>query len=398
MRALRLFLLWTVAAVACAAVPPVTAAANEELDPAAFVRVSLPANSPLEMVRLEHGQSRVTRGPKILSMDLSLMLTVRNRAGKAVEGIALVLGYGFGKAQTEGLSAVAGIRVEPGASYAVPARMRAEVELPGVGTRGGSGQLPTSARLGLDAVLFADGTTFGPDQMRSLGTMRINQAESARDRRFFQGLLHSGGLPLLIPVLEKIAARQPGLPQFLAYATPRIVGGQSAERARATAQLADFRVVRFPGAPIEIVSARARVFDGGLVDPFLEIQNVSGGEITDFQVAWVLKDASGIEFLAATISGAGRSQSGAPVRAGEARAWTDRAVLATGPAPSGPILTGRVYLRAVQFASGQVWVPEWPLFEAAGLSRILSNSPETSRLLRVYRDRGSAALTAELRP
>ncbi len=368
------------------------------IDPRAFVRVTLPPNGPLELVQVDYGTSFIMRNQRGMQMALDLMLAVRNRSAKPIEGMAMALGYGFGKPGTEGLSAVSGIRLEPGATYAVPARMRAEIELPPAGARARPVDLPTSVRVSLDSVLFADGSSFGPDQMRVLGAMRINQAESARDRRYFQALTETGGLGRLLGMLEKLDAQAAGASAAAAQRTPRVLAGAAAERARALAQFADFRVARLPGAPLEIVSARARVYDAGLVDPALEIRNAGGAEVADFQVAWVLRDASGREFRAATVSGSSRSRAARslPLAAGESWAWSDPAVLETGPA-SGPILSGRVYLRAVQFADGRVWVPERAQLEAAGLSGVFTYSPEAIRLLRLYQSRGPAALTAELR-
>lgn len=369
------------------------------IDPRAFVRVTLPPDGPLELVQMEYGTSNILRSERGMQINLDLVLTLRNRSGKSVEGLALALGYGFGKPGAEGLSAVSGIRLEPGAVYTVPARMRAEIELPPAGSRARPVDLPTSVRVNLDSVLFADGSGFGPDQMRVLSTMRINQAESARDRRYFQALVEGGGLPRLLGVLEKLDAQAAGALPPAAQVTPRVLAGAGAERARALAQFADFRVARFAGAPLEIVSARARVYDAGLVDPALELRNSSGVEIADFQVAWVLRDASGKELRAATISGSGRLRAsrGSALAPGDSLLWSDPAVLETGPGASGPILSGRVYLRAVQFTNGKVWVPERAMLEAAGLGTALTHSPEAIRLLRLYQGRGPAALTAELR-
>lgn len=372
----------------------VVCAGAQEIAPRKFVQIALPLDSPLEVVAVDFGQSRVTRGERSLAMNLSLMITVRNQSRKTIEAIAVTLGYGAGKSPTEGLSAVAGIRLAPGATYLAPARMQADIELPRPGTAEKT-QLPDSAWLRLDAVLFADGSTYGPDRLRALMTMRITQAESARDRRFFQGLLHTGGLPKLIPTLERSTSGVLSPGSIQPYPSPRVVSGTAAERARALAQPADFRVERFPAAPLEIVSARARVYENGLVDPSIEVRNITSSEITDFLVSWVLKTAGGIEFRAATLSG---SASGAGrLHAGETRQWTDRSVLEAGPAPAGPVLTGRVYLRAVQYSNGQVWVPEWQVLERTGLIRVVETSPESFRLMRLYKAQGPAGLTGELR-
>lgn len=144
--------------------------------------------------------------------------------------------------------------------------------------------------------------------MRGLSAMRMNQAESLRDRRYFQAVYQSGGLNRLLPVLERWAnqAANPGLDQEPA----RALGGQAAEQARQQARPVAFRAVRFQGAPLEIVSAHAGISGGRLVDPTIEIRNISGRPISDIHVTWMVRDGSGKEIRAATLSESGRPQPG----------------------------------------------------------------------------------------
>ena len=370
-----------------------------DIDPRRFVRVVLPTSGPLELVHLDYGASRITRGEQGMLMDLDLRLTVRNRTPKPIEGLALALSYGFSTPGTGGLNAVSGIRLAPGETYAVPARMRVEIELPPPTSRARPVDLPTSVRMQLDSVLFVDGSAYGPDRMRVLGTMRINQAESARDRRYLQGVFQRAGFSRLIQLLEKRASQAAGPGSSSAQGTPRVLAEAAAERARRLAQKANFRVVRFPDAPLEIVWARASVCESGLVDPALEVRNRAGIGIVDFQVAWLLHGASGREFRAATISGSGRASASRVLvlPTGESFQWSDSAVLETGSDASGPLLSGRVYLRAVQLSDGRIWVPERSALEDAGLGSVLPPSSEMIRLLRFYQARGPQALSAELR-
>ena len=370
-----------------------------DIDPRRFVRVVLPTSGPLELVHLDYGSSRITRSEQGMLMDLDLRLTVRNRSPKPIEGLALALSYGFSKPGTGGLNAVSGIRLAPGETYAVPARMRVEIELPPRTSRARPVDLPTSVRMQLDSVLFVDGSAYGPDRMRVLGTMRMNQAESARDRRYLQGVFQRAGFSRLIQLLEKWASQAAGPGSSSAQGTPRVLAGAAAERPRRLAQKANFRVVRFPDAPLEIVWARASVYESGLVDPALEVRNRAGIGIVDFQVAWLLHGASGRESRAATISGSGRASASRVLvlAPGESFQWNDSAVLETGSDASGPLLSGRVYLRAVQLSDGRIWVPERAALEDAGLGSVLPPSSEMIRLLRFYQARGPQALSAELR-
>ena len=382
-----------------------------DIDPRRFVRVVLPTSGPLELVHLDYGSSRITRGEQGMLMDLDLRLTVRNRSSKPIEGLALALSYGFSTPGTGGLNAVSGIRLAPGETYSVPARMRVEIELPPRTSRARPVDLPTSVRMQLDSVLFADGSAYGPDRMRVLGTMRINQAESARDRRYLQGEFQRAGFSRLIQLLEKWASPAAGPGPSSAQGTPRVLAGAAAVRARRLARKANFRVVRFADAPLEIVWARVSVYESGpesgpksgLVDPELEVRNRAGTGIVDFQVGWLLQGASGTESRVTTISSSGSGSGRASANRvlvlppGESFEWSDSVVLETGSDASEPLLSGRVYLRAVQLSDGRIWVPERSALEDAGLGSVLPPSSEMIRLLRFYQARGPQALSAELR-
>lgn len=374
-----------------------------DIDPRRFVRVVLPTSGPLELVHLDYGSSRITRGEQGMLMDLDLRLTVRNRSSKPIEGLALALSYGFSTPGTGGLNAVSGIRLAPGETYTVPARMRVEIELPPRTSRARPVDLPTSVRMQLDSVLFTDGSAYGPDRMRVLGTMRINQAESARDRRYLQGVFQRAGFPHLIRMLEKWASPAAGPGPSSAQGTPRVLAGAATVRARRLARKANFRVVRFAEAPLEIVWARASVYESGLVDPSLEVRNRAGTGIVDFQVGWLLQGASGTESRVTTISSSGSGSGRASASRvlvlppGESFEWSDSVVLETGSDASEPLLSGRVYLRAVQLSDGRIWVPERSALEDAGLGSVLPPSSEMIRLLRFYQARGPQALSAELR-
>jgi hypothetical protein len=371
-----------------------SAGAQSSIDPRAFVRIALPADSPLELLNVEYGSTRITRQERGMKMDLDLVLHLRNRSERTIEALAVTLGYGFVK--SEGLDAVSGVRLEPGQIYALPARMQADIELPPARSRARPVDLPTAVNIGLDAVLFSDGSSYGPDRMRSLGTLRINQAESARDRRFFLALFQSGGLPRVVPVLDRWVSEGDRIP-----GAQRLLAGEAAEAARSSAEPAEFRAVRLSGAPLEILSARARLHRGRLVDPALEVRNSSGSPMADFEVNWVLHDSSGTEFRAVTVSGSARpgrrsDSSGLPLAANQTLSWSAPSVIEA--APGGiELLPGRVYVRAVQFVDGRVWVPDRVALESASLSRISPVSPETYRLFGLYRSRGSAGLLGDLR-
>lgn len=64
---------------------------------------------------------------------------------------------------------------------------------------------------------------------------------------------------------------------------------------------------------------------------------------------------------------------------------------------SSAIFPSRVFLRAVQFSDGRVWVPGRPALETIGLPSVLTVSPEVIRLYRLYQAQGAPGLVAEIR-
>lgn len=398
--ALFLFLLFALGAFAGesgqAPAPAQAVDASESIDPRSFIHVDLPDDSPFEVVRLDYGSTRITRRESSLQLELNLALTLRNRSGKPVEGVALALGS-LKETGALGLSAISGIRLERGEVYTVPAKMQADFRWPERQTAGGP--RPSSIGLRLDAVLFSDGTGYGPDVTRTLSAMRLTQAESSRERRFFEALYNTGGMQRVIPALERWAGEASRAAAADAERAPRVVGGPAGQRARSAAQPITFRTIRFPGAPVEIVGAAARGFSMGIVDPSVEIRNVSGKRIADVQLTWLVRDARGVEYRVATLSESARPRPDQrfALNPGDHATLSYPSVIEIGATTLAPVVSGKVYLRGVQYSDGSYWVPDRPALESAGLPTSITLSPEVIRLFHVYRARGAPSLLAEIR-
>lgn len=374
-------------------------AGGQPVDPRSFVRIQLPPDSPVELVRVDYGGSRVVRSDREVHFDLDLKLILRNRSAKPVEGLAVGLGYAYGSPGGEGLNAASGIRLRPGESFELPAHMRGNVEVPPPGSRGRPVDLPGSAQLNLDVVLFQDGSAYGPDRLGMLSPLRINQAEAARDRRFLETLAARGGPGSLVRELERLAA----VWQRQSEISPRTLAGPRAELLRSHAVTSPVEVVRLPGAPMEIVSAGASFAEGRVVDPVVEVRNTGNRAITDFQIVWVFRDSSGMEFRGRTgtrASGLGSGRNARrrpPLGPGESASISESLVFeAERQKREVEIVSARVFVRAVEFAEGRVWVPERSALESLGLEIFLPPSSETTRLWHSYRQRGPQALMAEL--
>ncbi len=376
----------------------------QSIDPRSFVRIQLPPDSPLELVKVDYDGSRVTRSAREVHFDLSLVLTLRNRSPKPVEGLALSMGYGFRNPGTEGLNAASGIRLRPGETFDLPARMRGDVEVPPAGSLARPVDLPSSARLSLDTVLFQDGSAFGQNRLGLLGPLRINQAEALRDRRYLEALAVSGGPAAVVRALERWEAAWGQQSEI----SPRALSGARAELLRSHAIPGRVDIVHLPDAPLEILSADASFAEGRVVDPQVEVRNVDHRPVSDFQVVWVFRDASGMEFRGRTAGGLSKARSALDeargvgrktlLGPGEDTTLSESLVFEAGRESRDlDIVSARVFLRAVEFADGQVWAPTRAALDSLHLGPFLPPSSETTRLWHAYRQRGTQALAAELK-
>ncbi len=214
----------------------------------------------------------------------------------------------------------------------------------------------------------------------------LNQAEAARDRAY----------------LAALATRQPGsvvatLERWTDTAEQqqrtqlRPLAGPRAEILRSHALPGRVEIVALPGAPLQIVSARASFSEGRLLDPSVEVRNTGGRPVKDFQIVWTFRDAAGGEYRA-RLAAARRA-----VAPGQQVALADALAFETGrTGPEAEIVSVRVFLRSAEFTDAQVWVPERKALEARGVGQFLPLSQESQRLWAAYRRNGAQALLAEL--
>ena len=221
---------------------------------------------------------------------------------------------------------------------------------------------------------------------RPVGFTDLNQAEAARDRAY----------------LKALATRQPaGVASTLERWTDTAeqqqkiqlhpLAGARAEILRSHALPGRVEIVSFPGAPLEIVSARASLSEGRLLDPSVEVRNTGARSVKDFQIVWTFRDAAGAEYRA-RIAVARRA-----VAPGEKAALSETLAFETGRSgPEAEIVGVRVFLRSAEFTDAQIWVPERKTLEARGVGQFLPLSQESQRLWAAYRRSGVQALLAEL--
>ena len=222
----------------------------------------------------------------------------------------------------------------------------------------------------------------------------VAAAEWARDRRYLSGFAPSPAnpnAPRTNPALDRWADGARAQDRHL----PRPVVGLQAEMLRSHALPARVEVVALPESPLQIVSAEALFAEGHLIDPVVEVRNVSSHVIREYQVAWVFRDASGAEFRGRIMSCC--TQAGATAKAlapGATAKLSETIVLEAEKkkTPESALTTARVFVRSATTANEGVWVPARAALEAHRLGEFLPLPAETARLLDEYRRSGVQAL------
>ncbi|MEZ5365561.1 MAG: hypothetical protein R2748_25340 [Bryobacterales bacterium] len=146
------------------------------------------------------------------------------------------------------------------------------------------------------------------------------------------------------------------------------------------------------GAPLELVSGEAVVSDASASAPMIALRNRSSKPVRYYELGWVVADREGHRYSAGVLP-----STGGPLSPG-----------ASGQLPAGrtfefqqdgkPLSIGGMsgYVRQVEFADGSVWTPSLAALESSGVRGLEPVSAEEQRLAELYRQKGLAALIAEL--
>ena len=218
----------------------------------------------------------------------------------------------------------------------------------------------------------------------------VAAAESDRDRRYLEGFAPSSvnpNAPRRNPVLDQWAEKVDAQNRHL----PQVVVGLQAEMLRSHALPSRVEVVALPESPLQIVSAEALFAEGHLIDPVVEVRNVSSRVIRDYQILWVFRDASGNEFRGRVMSWGATTKALAP---GATAKLSETIVLEAEKKknPESALTTAKVFLKsATMGTNGDIWVPDRAVLEARHLGEFVPLPLETANLLKEYRKSGVQA-------
>ena len=366
------------------------AQSGEPLDPSS-IRFSLPAGSPLAVVSTDLGDSRVQARGGAMVLDLRALLTARNNSLQNVRGVTWVV---LAQEMTPGGKAsvaVPSLNVKPGQTFPVRINLRLLRPLPA----------PPGALIavGLDGVLFADYSFFGPNRLESRRTLTVWEMEARRDREHLKAVLEKEGSAALQQQILASLARQASRPR-LDVQVSRLPGAMgtraiSAAVSALTGHNVSFAFLKLPEAPLELLSGTAQVNGAEAYSPRIEVANRSSRPVRYFEVGWIVKDSAGRDFLAGSVPAASSALDLRPGRS--ATTLQDRSYKFTRPPEGPPAIAGMTgFISQVEFADGAIWIPSHKALSDGPLLGLLPVSPEEQRLSELYRTKGLQALIEEL--
>ncbi len=345
-------------------------------------RINFPPDSPVTLVSADWGESRTAALGGALALELRTALTLRNSGAQRVRGVTLlVLAQEVAPGGKASVS-VPSLDVRPGETF--PVRIDLRLLQP---VRAGGALV----EIGLDGVLFDDLGFYGPNRLNSRRAMTVWELEARRDRQYFRSVLEAQGPEgLRKEVLASLARQSEGASLDVQVTRRGRVTAAGAEQER------QFAFLHLPGAPLEPVSGLARVSGNEARGARFEVMNRSDRPVRYFEIGWLIRDRQGREFLAGAVPAADPALRLAPGQKGVA---AEDAALKFSQRSGQPVtidgLTG--FVSQVEFADGQIWIPDRAALADPRLGRVLAPSPEEQRLSDLYRKRGLAALVGELK-
>jgi hypothetical protein len=352
------------------------------------IRIDLPEDSPVAVMRTDTGTSRTAARGAALVLDLNLSLTLKNISSNRIHGVTLrvvsqeVAMGGVGSVFQPGLN------VGPGEAFPVhiSTKLMRPMQMSG-------GPL---LQVNLDGVLFQDLSFYGPDKLHSRRVMTASEMESQRDRMALKRLLAQGGSPALKEAVLKILARRDALPQIQG----RIVRGRTVTNAGLAAiapeRQEQFAFLQFPDGPIQLLRGSALISGSDARTPSIEVANLTDKPVKYVELGWVLTDSNGSSYLAGSLPTSDPAFSLAARGTGKV-SQENTLEFSTGGKPlSIHKVTG--FVNQVEFADGKVWVPTRQNMESNPLLlQVMEPSVEEERLANLYVTKGLPALVEELK-
>jgi hypothetical protein len=342
-------------------------------------KIDLPKDSPVTVVSADFGDTNeVARGGAML-LDLHAVLSLRNSSSRRIRGITLLVMSQEATPGGKGSVTVNSLDVGPQETFPMPVNLRLLRPLQAAGA--------APVEIGLDGILFDDLSFYGPDKLSSRRTLTVSEFEARRDRKYFKSLLAEGGSQKLQQAILESLAHQADRPAY----DVQVVRGARATNFEPEREL-QFAFLKLPDSPIEPTDGMARISGNVARAPRLEVKNRSDRPIRYLEVAWILHDRSGHEFLAGSVPA--ELQLGP----GQTSKILENSTLKFPQRGGQPLaiegMTG--FVSSVEYVDGSVWIPSRADLGMPQLQHVASPSDEEQRLVHLYRKKGLQGLIAEL--
>lgn len=355
--------------------------AQQPLSPNSTMQVSFPPDSPLKLIHADWGDSRESVRGGARQLDLRTGLVLCNVSSQRVRGVTLQV---TAQEMTPGGRAsvsVPSIDVGPGETF--PVHIEVQLLRPVQSTDG------PLVQIGLDGVLFADLSFYGPDKLKLQRNMKLWELEARRDRRYFQALLENNGQNRLREEFVKVLDRQ---------AKSARSGAQLARVGRATAAEPEREMaiafLDMPDSPVRAEDGYVKVSGPEVRTSQLSVANRGRQAVRTVEVGWLVRDQHGREFAAGAIPS--ELNLGPYQRSRLLPPVAFQFMQHNGQPIAPDSITG--YISSVEFSDGSVWVPKREsLSRDVRLRSVLPPSPEEQRLAELYRTKGLQAVVEELK-
>ncbi len=348
-----------------------------------WLDVDFPRDSPVLPVSfsLRPTTARVVGSSIALNLHASLLL--RNTGTKSISGLTLRVDAQDLTPAGRGSVTVPSVEAKPGETF--PVRIDLELKRPFSFGQGDGAMV----RVSLDCALFADLTSYGPDDLNSRRSLLVYEMQARRDRQYLAKLLRSGRVAEIREELN--FGLQDMYPARLALELLRAPSSSANEQPVAV------RTMPFPNSPIQALNGLAQLAGNEVRDPRIEIKNRSAKPVRSLEVGWIVRDDRGRAFMAGLLPSEVEL---APVQT----ATTSSAGVLRFSRSSGQkldVASLMAFVSDVEFADGKLWIPSRSDIQEATadpmLRQVLANSPEQQRLAQVYRRRGISGLAEELK-
>ncbi len=349
------------------------------------VKINLPPDAPVRLLSANLGGSHATARGSAMVLDLQQMvLSLQNSSTRHIRGVTLLVLAQEVTPGGRGSVALSSLDVPPGSAFPV----RIDLRL----LRPAQLNIGPLVQVSLDGVLFQDFSFYGPNRLDSRRAMTAWEMEAQRDRRYFRAVLNTKGREALQASILQSIVRQSERPRL----DVQVVRSRSVSSAALGPEhTARFAFLEFPDSPVKPVDGWAQIAGSEARAPRIQVRNLSGRSVRYVEIGWLVKDARGKEFMAASVPGGNPDLYLPPGQTGRLLQDTALRFSRNGGEPvsiSG--MTG--FVSQVEFADGKIWIPNREALENAELLRVLAPSPEEQRLTDLYRKRGLNGLIQEL--